>query len=301
MTNSPPWILETRNLCKTFGSLEVLHDINLHVHTGDIYVLLGPNGAGKTTTLGLVTQLIHPTRGKVLFSGRPGEMAGFIGPPPAYPHLSARDNLGLSFRIRRQPVSMDRIDAALETVGLAAARDRKAGEFSTGMRQRLGLARALLFEPRLVILDEPTSGMDPEGIVEVRELIRKLNRTRGITWLISSHMLTEVEQIATRVSILMNGGQRIEAATSALTANTNVFAVETPMPERARAALPVGATLVESEGTRLLVRLDDGVGPADLNRGLVECGVAIAGLERVVNRLENIYFQICYGVSRGPS
>ncbi|MDW8325355.1 MAG: ATP-binding cassette domain-containing protein [Anaerolineales bacterium] len=301
MTDPSPLILETRHLYKSFGSLEVLRDINLHVHKGDIYVLLGPNGAGKTTTLGLITQLIRPTKGEVVFAGRPGEMAGFIGTPPVYPHLSARDNLRLSFLMRRQPVDLARIDRTLATVGLASARDRRAGEFSTGMRQRLGLARALLFEPHLIILDEPTSGMDPEGIVEVREMIRDLNRQRGITWLISSHMLAEVEQIATRVSILMNGAQRIEATMDSLRENKNVFALDTPEPERARAALPAGVTLLEAEGTRLLVRLDDNLGPAELNRHLVEGGVPVTGLGRVANRLEAMYFQICYGVSGGWS
>jgi len=292
-------ILETRHLCKTFGSREVLRDINVHVHKGDIYVLLGPNGAGKTTTLGLIIQLLRPSRGEVIFAGRPGEMAGFIGTPPVYPHLSARDNLTLSFLMRRQSVDPARIDTALQAVGLMAVRERKAGEFSTGMRQRLGIARALLFNPRLIILDEPTSGLDPEGIVEVREMIRDLNRRQGITWLISSHMLAEVEQIATRVSILTNGTQRMEATLGSLMENKNVFAVDTPEPERARAALPAGTTLLEAEGTRLLVRLDDGLSPAELNRQLVESGVPVAGLGRVVNRLEAMYFQICYGVSEG--
>jgi len=276
-----------------------VQDVNLHIHEGDIYVLLGPNGAGKTTTLGLIVGLLRPTSGQVLFTGQPGELAGFIGLPPVVPHLSARDNLSLSFMMRHQAIDMTRVDSVLETMGLADARDRKAGTFSTGMRQRLGIARALLFKPRLVILDEPTSGLDPDGIVEVREMILDLNRREGITWLISSHMLAEVELIATRISILMNGIQRIEATMESLRDAQNVFMLDTPEPERARAVLPPGAMLLQAEGTRLQVRLKNGLGPAEFNRHLVENQVPVAEMSRVVDRLEATYFQICYGITGG--
>lgn len=277
-------LLETRKLCKTFGALEVLRDINLHVYAGDIYVLLGPNGAGKTTSLGLITRLLHPTSGDVVFAGQPGELTGFIGAPPLYPHLTACDNLSLSYMLRRRQPELAHIDATLEKVGLAAVRNRKAGEFSTGMRQRLGIARALLFNPRLVILDEPTSGLDPEGIVEIREMIRALNREQGLTWLISSHMLAEVEQIATRVGILMNGTQRIEATAESLRESQNVFTLDTPDPDWAKAALPVGAKLLQIDGAQLVVRLENGLGSVELNRHLVERGIPVAGLSRMVNR-----------------
>lgn len=293
-------LLETRNLHKRFGSLEVVKDVNLHVHRGDIYVLLGPNGAGKSTTLGLIVGLLQPTKGAVKFNGEPGGMAGFIGLPPIYPHLSARDNLTLAFAMRRQPVDADRVDHILARVGLTAARNRKAGAFSTGMRQRLGIARALLFEPQLIILDEPANGLDPDGIVEMREMILDLNRERGITWLISSHMLAEMEQIATRVSILTNGELRIEATMASLQEDKNVFMLDTAQPERAQALLPPAVTLLEAEGSRLQIRLDEGLHPAELNRHLVQHDVPVAELSRVQDRLEATYFQICYGGRRHP-
>lgn len=299
MPESQPLLLETRQLCKTFGTLKVLRDVNLHIYTGDIYVLLGPNGAGKTTSLGLITRLLQPTSGEVMFAGLPGEIAGFIGAPPVYPHLTARDNLGISYMLRRRQPDLAHINATLEKVGLSAVHNRKASEFSTGMRQRLGIARALLFNPRLIILDEPTSGLDPEGIVEIREMILALNREHGLTWLISSHMLAEVDQVATRVSILMNGTQRIEATTESLRENQNVFTLDTPDPDRARAALPLGAQLLQMDATQLVLRLENGLGPVELNRHLVESGIPVAGLSRMINRLESVYFQICYGVSGG--
>lgn len=296
---NPTVLLETHKLCKQFGDLQAVQDVNLRLYEGDIYVLLGPNGAGKTTTLSLLVGLLRPSAGTIAFSGHPGEMVGFIGAPPIYAHLSAYDNLAVSYQMRHQRINRQRINTVLEQVGLAETCARKAGAFSTGMRQRLGLARALLFKPRLIILDEPTSGLDPDGIVEVREMILALNREEHITWLISSHLLVEVEQIATRVSILMHGRQRIDATLASLRDGHNVFIVETPAPDHARAALPDGAHLLTIEGERLQVQLTEALSPAELNRWLIERGVPVAGLTRVVNRLEATYFQICYGVDRG--
>ncbi len=293
----PDPLLQTRGLCKRFGDFEAVRAVDLHVYPGDIYVLLGPNGAGKTTTLSMLAGLLHPSAGEITFTGQPGEMAGFIGAPPIYAHLSAYDNLALSYHMRRRPVARQRIHEILEQVGLAAARNRKTGAFSTGMRQRLGLARALLFDPKLVVLDEPTSGLDPDGIVEVREMILRLNRERQLTWLISSHLLAEAEQFATRVGILMQGQRRIEATLASLQDGHNVFLLETPAPEQARAALPAGAHLLESAGEQLQIQLDDTLPSAELNRCLVTQGVPVAGLSRVVNRLETTYFQICYGAT----
>jgi len=296
---NPTVLLEAHKLCKRFGDLQAVQDVDLCLCEGDIYVLLGPNGAGKTTILGLLVGLLRPSAGTIIFNGRPGEMAGFIGAPPVYAHLSAYDNLAISYQMRHQRVNRQRIATVLEQVGLAEARARKAGVFSTGMRQRLGLARALLFKPRLIILDEPTSGLDPDGIVEVREMILALNREEHITWLISSHLLVEVEQIATRVSILMHGRQRIDATLDSLKDGHNVFIVETPASDRAVTALPDGAHLLAIEGELLQVQLTGALSPAELNRWLIERGVPVAGLTRVVNRLEATYFQICYGLTGG--
>ncbi len=300
MTDPIP-LLETRQLSKRFGTLEVVQQVDLHIYEKDIYVLLGPNGAGKTTILSLLVGLLQPTRGSIHFTGAPGELAGFIGLPPIYAHLSARDNLSLSYRMRGRPLDKAHIDATLDLVGLNAARDRKTGSFSTGMRQRLGIARALLFKPRLIILDEPTNGLDPDGIVELREMILNLNRERGITWLISSHLLSEVEQFATRLSILVSGTQRIETTLDSLKSSPNTFIIESPEPERARAALPPEATLLEMTENQLQVRLNGSLDAVELNRRLVGQGIPVAGLMPLGNQLETLYFQICYGINRGKA
>lgn len=292
-------LLETRHLGKSFGSFEALRDVNLHIAEGDIYVLLGPNGSGKSTTLSIITGMLRPTSGEVVYTGRPGTLAGFIGTPPVYPHLSARANLEVSYLMRGLPVVTRRIDDVLATVGLAEARDRRAGEFSTGMRQRLGIGRALLFSPRLIVLDEPTNGLDPKGIVDIREIIQRLNRDHGITWLVSSHMLAEVEKIATRAGILMNGSLLREMSLDGALDNAKVFSLDTPEPEQAKALLPVGVTLLEEDATSLIIQLDNGLSLVELNRYLVGKGIPVAGLGRVPNRLEATYFQVCYGGNGG--
>jgi len=294
----PSPLLETRQLSKSFGVVQALRNVDLHIYPGDVYVLLGPNGAGKTTALGLLTRLLTPTSGTILFSGQIGELAGFIGLPPLYPHLSASDNLGISYMVRGQKINQKRIQAVLEQVGLNSAIHRQAGEFSTGMRQRLGIARALLFQPRLIILDEPTSGLDPEGIVEIRQMILSLNRELGLTWLISSHMLGEVEQIATRVSILMGGVQRIEATMDSLRDNDAVYVIETDDLSLAKATLPSSVVVVSETEQSISVRLENTMKPAELNQRLVQNRVAVSAFRRAENKLETAYFQICYGNER---
>jgi len=215
-----------------------------------------------------------------------------------YPHLSASDNLGISYMVRGQKINQKRIQAVLEQVGLNSAIHRQAGEFSTGMRQRLGIARALLFQPRLIILDEPTSGLDPEGIVEIRQMILSLNRELGLTWLISSHMLGEVEQIATRVSILMGGVQRIEATMDSLRDNDAVYVIETDDLSLAKATLPSSVVVVSETEQSISVRLENTMKPAELNQRLVQNRVAVSAFRRAENKLETAYFQICYGNER---
>lgn len=291
-----PLILETTQLSKSFGSVTAVNEVNLQIYEGDVYALLGPNGAGKTTTLSLITGLLHPTNGNIWFAGRPGEMAGFLGVPPIYPHLSGRENLQLSYYARKLAVDHRQIDKVLHKVGLAEAQNRQTGQYSTGMRQRLGIARALLFKARLIILDEPTNGLDPEGIIEVRELIRQLQHDNQTTILLSSHLLGEVEQVATRVGIIANGRLQFETDLASLQSRQNRFEIQTDQPERARAALAPLATLEEMRGERLVILPADGTCAADLNRHLVEQGIPIKQLKQAGNHLEDVYLQICHGI-----
>ncbi len=294
----PSVVLETFQLSKAFGAVQAVSDLTLSVRAGEVYALLGPNGAGKTTTLALIIGLLHPTSGTVHFSGALGEIAGFIGVPPVYPHLSGYTHLQMAYRVRGLPPDTRRIEEVLSRVGLGEARHRRAGTYSTGMRQRLGLARSLLFQPRLLILDEPTSGLDPQGIGEIRELIRSLGQ-EGVAVLLSSHLLGEVEQVATRVGILVEGRLRWEEDMEALRNEGDLYEVETSHPEQAIEAIAPWGAVVDRKGNRLTVRLHPGVSPEQLNAGLVQQGIPVAHLGRRINRLEAAYLEICHGITVG--
>ena len=205
-------VLETRGLVKRFGrgggAQTAVDHVSLHVEEGKVYGLLGPNGAGKSTTLKMVTGMLRPTEGQMLFEGRPWErddlyrIGSLIEQAPLYPNLSARENLRVRTTLLGLPEQ--RIDEVLETVGLSDTGPKRAGRFSMGMKQRLGIALALLASPRLLILDEPTNGLDPIGIEELRGLIRSFPG-RGITVLLSSHVLSEVRRTADAVGIIVGG------------------------------------------------------------------------------------------------
>lgn len=290
-------LLETVHLSKSFGSLQAVSDLNLRIGPGEVYALLGPNGSGKTTALSLIVGLLRPSRGTVRFHGSPGEMAGFIGAPPIYPHLSGYTHLCLAYRARGLSPDPRRIEKVLDLVGLIEAQHRKAGAYSTGMRQRLGIAKALLFPARLIILDEPTSGLDPEGVLEIRRLIRGLQQEQGITILFSSHLLGEVEQVATRVGIIVEGRLCWEECLETLHQEKSFYEVETSSPGQARKAISSWGTIVEDKGNRLVVRLHDGITPEQLNLGLLQKGVLLSRLGRKPNRLEATYLEVCHGVA----
>src|SRR5262245_41602360 len=206
-------ILETEGLTRKFGRLLAVDGLNLRVEEGDIYGFLGLNGAGKTTTIRMCLRLIRPTSGRVKLFGNDlrssfisimSQVGALVELPAYYPHLSARTNLEI-LRILTPGIDRRRVDEVLEHVGLAARRDSAVRTYSQGMRQRLGIAMALLPKPRLVILDEPTNGLDPQGIADIRNVLLDLNRRDGVTLVISSHLLHEVEVTCTRVGILKAG------------------------------------------------------------------------------------------------
>ena len=212
-------VLETRGLVKRFGrggnAQTAVDHVSLHVEEGKVYGLLGPNGAGKSTTLKMITGMLHPTEGQMLFEGRPWtrddlyRIGSLVEQAPLYPNLTARENL----RVRTTLLGLPevRIDEALATVGLADTGSKRAGRFSMGMKQRLGIALALLARPRLLILDEPTNGLDPIGIEDLRGLIRSFP-AQGITVLLSSHILGEVQHTADAVGIIVGGRLAYEDA-----------------------------------------------------------------------------------------
>lgn len=202
------YILQTKDLCKDFKKQRVVNNISLSVMKNSIYGLLGPNGAGKSTTLKMIAGMLHPTSGKIIFEGHPWsrndltDIGALIEAPPLYENLTARENLKVRTLLLGLPD--DRIDEVLKIVDLTNTGKKCAGQFSMGMKQRLGIAIALLNHPKLLILDEPTNGLDPIGIQDMRGLIRSFPE-QGITVLLSSHILSEVELIADHIGIISNG------------------------------------------------------------------------------------------------
>ena len=201
-------ILETKNLCKRFKKHEAVKDISLNVPRNSIYGLLGPNGAGKSTLLKMITGMLRESSGEMLFDGHKWsrkdlrEIGSLIESAPLYENLTAKENLKVRTTVLELPDS--RIEEVLNIVELEDTGKKRAGQFSMGMKQRLGIAIALLNNPKLLILDEPTNGLDPFGIQELRELIRSFPE-KGITVILSSHMLNEVEQIADHIGIISGG------------------------------------------------------------------------------------------------
>ncbi|WP_026528460.1 lantibiotic protection ABC transporter ATP-binding protein [Butyrivibrio sp. VCD2006] len=201
-------ILKTNELCKEFKKQKAVNKVSLNIPKNCIYGLLGPNGAGKSTTLKMITGILKPTSGEIIYDGRPwsrralNEIGALIENPPIYENLTARENL----EVRAILLGTDkkRIDEVLELVSLENTEKKKAGQFSLGMKQRLGIALALLGNPKLLILDEPTNGLDPIGIEELRELIKSFPE-KGITVILSSHILSEVQLMADYVGIISDG------------------------------------------------------------------------------------------------
>lgn len=209
-------LLEIRHLEKRFGSFKAVNDISLHVNKGDIYGFLGPNGAGKSTTLRMVLGLIKPNKGEILISNKSIEgndrkflntIGALIEKPDFYKNLSALDNLKILFKMS-QLKKKNRISEVLNEVNLWDKRNQKVGGYSQGMKQRLGIAQTLLHQPSLIILDEPSNGLDPQGQAAMRNLILRINKDMGITIIISSHILSEIEKIANRM-VVINKGQKI--------------------------------------------------------------------------------------------
>lgn len=206
-------ILQTYNLTRKYGTTSVVDNINMNIKKGEIYGFLGRNGAGKTTTLRMIMGLISPTKGGYELFGKKmgdrevfGRIGAIIETPGFYPNLTARENLDIHRRLMGIP-NKEYVDEALEIVGLTNydIKKKKVKKYSLGMKQRLGVARALLHKPELLILDEPTNGLDPVGIKEMRETLLDLNKKKEITILVSSHILGEIQQLATKIGIIHNG------------------------------------------------------------------------------------------------
>jgi ABC-type multidrug transport system ATPase subunit len=288
-------VIRTQGLTKRYGDLWAVDAVDLDVRTGDVYGFLGANGSGKTTTLRMLLGLVLPTAGEAEVLGMPMPAArqnvlprvgSLVETPGAYPHLSGAANLAIldatgSDRSPRQ-VRRGRISTALEQVGLNAADRRPVRTYSQGMRQRLGLAAALMRRPPLLILDEPSNGLDPQGIQEIRRLLLQLNY-QGTTIFLSSHLLAEIEQMCTRVGVLHSGRLMLQERLDTLLRPTGLVAVRTP--DARRCVTLLGTAVVSVDGNRLLVRSEE---PARLNAYLVSQGLRVDEIGPFRRTLEQV-------------
>jgi ABC-type multidrug transport system ATPase subunit len=281
-------VIRTRGLTKRYGRVTAVRDVDLEVRAGDRYGFLGPNGSGKTTTVRMLLGLVYATSGSMELLGRPvprelrsvlPDVGALVEGPAAYPHLSAAANLALMdagapypggpglFRAGRD--RRRRVREALETVGLAGVGRRPVKAFSLGMRQRLGIAGALLRQPRLLVLDEPTNGLDPQGIIEMRDLFVRLNEN-GTTVFLSSHVLSEVEALCTRVGIMDRGRLVAQEDLADLRQPTGRVFVQVEDPRTAKTVLD--GYVESADGPTLAVRV---LPVAEVTRRLVAAGVAV--------------------------
>jgi ABC-2 type transport system ATP-binding protein len=295
--------IEVRGLVKRYGELVAVDDVDLTVNAGDVYGYLGPNGAGKTTSLRMMLGLIRPTAGRVRLFGRDPQagaralegVAGFVEAPRFYPYLSGRKNLELMAAFDGGDAP-SRIDAVLETVELTDRASDRVGGYSHGMGQRLGIASALLRNPKLLLLDEPATGLDPGGMRDMRLLVRRL-ADEGMTVLLSSHLMTEVEELCNRVAIVRSGSivyegeiaelKRTAGGSYQLRTTNNVRALELC------AARPgINDARRDGDGIRFSAS-EEVVG--ELSRALVQAGALILALTPETAKLEDLFFSLTEG------
>jgi ABC-2 type transport system ATP-binding protein len=292
-------LVEAAGLTKRYGSrITAVDALDLNVHRGEVYGLLGPNGAGKTTTLKMLLGLIRPTSGvaRVLGEepGTPSALArvgALVESPAFYPYLSGRDNLAGMARLSGVHASKSRVEEALEQVGLTSRAGDRFKKYSTGMKQRLGVAAALVKDPELLILDEPTNGLDPKGIAEMRDLIRSLGRGER-TVLLSSHMMGEVERICDRVGVIRSGRLVAEGPVAELRGQGGLLVKAEPLERAAEVAASIaGVEGVEVEDGMLRLVVDPGRA-SEIARELVSAGVEVIELRPAQHSLEEAFFQL---------
>ncbi|MBD8500858.1 ABC transporter ATP-binding protein [Paenibacillus arenosi] len=299
-------ILKTINLTKTYDNHAAVNKINMSIGKGEIYGFLGPNGAGKTTAIRMMLGLVKPTSGEVEIFGEKISKNSFkaferigaiIETPGSYKNLTAYENLDIHRRLMGISAKSS-IEETLDMVGLLEVRNRRVGKFSLGMKQRLGLARALLHQPDFLILDEPTNGLDPQGIKDIRHLLLDLVKQRDITILVSSHILSEIEQLATKIGII-HQGQLLEEMDMEQLRQKNRHYLDITVSNDQQAAFIlqenlsiVDYTITELGKIRIYERMNE---PMIINRTLVENGVDVAELVLNKGNLEQYFLQLTGG------
>ena len=295
-------IIKVNHISKHFGNLKAVDDLSFEVKEGEVFGFLGQNGSGKSTTIRMLLSLIHPTSGHIELFGMPLEnhrneilekVGAIIERPDLYPYLSAREHLQLFAKVRKQKIAGSAIEATLDKVGLLDRASDKVQTFSLGMKQRLGIAIALVHNPQLIILDEPTNGLDPQGIADIRNLIQKLSKEEGKTVLVSSHLLSEIEQVATQILILHKGKKMVEGATKdLLDPEKKIVQIKSMDDAKCMQVLLAGSfsnyILPRKEG--VFLKLPTYEIPL-LSESLIKAGVPIIGIE-TKNSLEDYFLQV---------
>ncbi len=303
MEQSP--IIEVKGLQKFFGTFEAVKDVNFTVHKGDVFGFLGPNGAGKSTTMRCMLSLIKPNAGQIRLFGKDlqterdtilARVGSIVEKPDFYKYLSAQKNLEIFARISGASVDKQAILSTLDFVGLSGREKDKVGGFSHGMRQRLGIAQTLLHQPDLIVLDEPTTGLDPQGIIEVRDLILRLKNEQQKTVILSSHQLAEIELVANRM-VIINRGQTVIEGTVAdlMNAQQTLLNIEFAQESSAAAAQQIaqlfpGLDIQVVSPKTLQLQLEKKQ-IATLNSHLVNAGFGIVALEPK-RKLEDFFIQM---------
>ena len=303
------YILQTSHLSKTIDGKQLVTDVNIHVKKGEVYGFLGPNGAGKTTVMKMLTNLWKPTSGTVALFGKALEktsyevlkrMGSIIEFPTFYDHMSGKDNLQLHCEYMGY-YNKGSVEEALRMLGLSDAADKPAGSYSLGMKQRLGIARAILCKPELVILDEPTNGLDPAGMKQIRDLFRMLCTEYGMTLMISSHLLPEIESIADTVGVIHHGKMMKEISMKEI-AETNTAYIELAVEDTKKAAYVLAEKMqlsnfkiVNDSGIRIY---EQGVTTQKISRELMANDVEIASISQHTETLEDYFLKITSEVGK---
>ena len=294
-------ILKVENISKHFGNLKAVDELSFEVAAGEVFGFLGQNGSGKSTTIRMLLSLIHPTSGTIELFGKSlqkernqilEQVGAIIERPDLYPYLSAREHLQLFAKVRKQRINANAIEDTLDKVGLLDRAKDKVQTFSLGMKQRLGIAIALVHNPQLIILDEPTNGLDPQGIADIRKLIQDLAK-EGKTILVSSHLLAEIEQVATQILIIHKGKKVVAGSTQALLdPQMKIVQLKTLDDQLALQVLQTSSfsqyLLKRNNGLFLKMPTQD---IPKLNASLITAAVPIIGIE-AKNSLEDYFLHI---------
>lgn len=292
-------ILSIRNLNKRYGRVHAVNNVSLDIQKGNVYGILGPNGSGKSTTLGIVLNVVNKTSGEYAwFDGKLEthealkKVGAIIERPNFYPYMTAAENLQLVCKIKNIPFS--KVTEKLELVGLMDRKDSKFRTFSLGMKQRLAIASALLNDPEILILDEPTNGLDPQGIHQIRDIIKQI-AAQGTTILLASHLLDEVEKVCSHVMVLRKGQVLYSGRVDGMSANEGFFELQSEDTRALKSALSTYEAvekIVEEKDGRILVYLKNAVSASDLNRYLFSKNVSLSHLVKRKNTLEEQFLEL---------